>query len=82
MLKSRKLHKVNFCIVCKLCLLITGRLFIIFLNAALHWNMKWSFGLCENKDVLNNKTDGPGLLTEALCMATRDANCTEFLLTL
>ena len=41
-------------------------------------NMKWSFGLWRNQDVVNNKTDGPGLLTEALCMATREENCTAF----
>lgn len=35
----------------------------------------------KNKDVVNNKTDGPGLLTEALCMVTREENCTAFLLT-
>ena len=44
-------------------------------------NMKWIFGLQKNKIVVNNKTDGPGLLTEALCMATREENCTAFLLT-
>lgn len=31
-------------------------------------NMKWSFGLWKHKDLVNNKTDGPGLLTEALCL--------------
>lgn len=31
-------------------------------------NMKWSFGLWKNKDLVNNKTDGPVLLTEALCL--------------
>lgn len=44
-------------------------------------NMKRSFGLWKNKDVVNNRTDGPGLLTEVLCMATREENCSGFLLT-
>lgn len=32
--------------------------------------------------MLDNKTDGPGLLTEASCMVTREENSTVFLLTL
>lgn len=44
-------------------------------------NMKWSFGLRKNKDVINNETDGPGLLTDVFCMVTREENPTAFLLT-
>lgn len=43
-----------------------------------------SFGLWEKKpkkNVVNNQTDGPGLLTEASCMAKREENCAAFLLT-
>ncbi len=35
----------------------------------------------ENNDMVNKKTDGPSLLTEALCMVTREENCTASLLT-
>jgi len=34
-------------------------------------DMERSFGSGKNKDVVDNKTDGPGLLTEDSCMVTR-----------
>lgn len=52
----------------------------LILNAAFTENMNWSFGLWKNEDVINNKTDGSGLLTEALCMAKKEENFIAFLL--